>query len=42
MITMFAKSKHLKEASEYMRKMQLDGLTPSPETYGEMVRMYII
>lgn len=35
---MYSKTKRLKEGAEYMRKMQVeDGLTPAPETYGEMV-----
>lgn len=35
---MYAKSKHLKEAATYMRKMQIeDHLTPAPQTFGEMV-----
>ena len=36
-ITMYAKTKHIPEAAQYMREMQLKGLTPAPETYGEMV-----
>lgn len=34
---MYSKTKHLKEAASMMREMQLKGLTPSPDTYGEIV-----
>lgn len=37
LITMFAKTKRVSDAAQLLREMQLKGLVPAPETYGEMV-----
>lgn len=37
LVTMYAKTKHVTEAAQLLREMQLKGLVPAPETYGEMV-----
>lgn len=34
---MYAKSKNIQKAAQHMREMQLNGMTPAPETYGEML-----
>ena len=34
---MFAKSKSMEKAAQHLRDMQLNGITPAPETYGEML-----
>ena len=34
---MYAKTKHLPQAAQLLREMQQKGLTPAPETYGEML-----
>lgn len=39
---MYSKTKHLKEAASMMREMQLKGLTPSPDTYGEIVYLMFL
>lgn len=41
-ITMYSKTKHLKEAASMMREMQLKGLTPSADTYGEIVYLMFL
>ena len=33
---MYAKTKHVVDAAQLLRDMQLKGLVPAPETYGEM------
>ena len=37
LITMYAKTKHVVDAAQLLRDMQLKGLVPAPETYGEMI-----
>lgn len=37
LITMYAKTKHVADAAQLLRDMQLKGLVPAPETYGEMI-----
>ena len=37
LITMYAKTKHVTDAAQLLREMQLNGLVPAPETYGEMI-----
>ena len=34
---MYAKTKHVTDAAQLLREMQLNGLVPAPETYGEMI-----
>lgn len=34
---MYAKTKHVVDAAQLLRDMQLKGLVPAPETYGEMI-----
>lgn len=34
---MYAKTKHVADAAQLLRDMQLKGLVPAPETYGEMI-----
>ena len=37
LIAMYCRNKRVKQAAETMREMKLKGLTPAPETYGEIV-----
>ena len=37
LIRMYAKTKRLGEAAQLMKEMQTKGLTPAPESYGEML-----
>ena len=37
MIRMYAKAKRMSEAALLLKDMQTKGMTPAPETYGEML-----